>query len=125
MGETKLSSSHLTYPYLTYPILTWVSAGETPGFGPGTGWFPIGSHLVFAWLPDGCHMVVTWLPGWQPNVVKLREILNFHVGADAYIGPKGWIFGGHFRFNKAFPPVDFGAMWASPPTGRWCRLLTK
>ena len=34
-------------------------------------------------------------------------------------------FWGHFRFNKAFPPVGFGAMWASPPTGRWCRLLTK
>ena len=60
------------------------------------------------------------------NVINLRKIRPFLVGADAHIGPKGSNFEpfgnvGMARnwlllLYKTLPPMGDGPMWASAPT---------
>ena len=60
--------------------------------------------MVSTWLSCGCQVVgqllcLTILTG---NVINLREICLFFVGADAYIGPKGSIFNPLGMMEMAF-----------------------
>ena len=74
---------------------------------------------------------LSWLP-FQGNVINLRQIHPFFVGADAYIGPKGSIFRPFGMIGKArnwlFPlhetltPVRLRADVGIGPYGEILRL---